>query len=60
VPLVGFNVVYAWSSGRGQTSTSFIVGRNSNGEKMAPFRIGHGAKTFRGLGAREHTLRVRK
>jgi hypothetical protein len=60
VPLVAFNALYAWSSGQGQTSTSFIVGRNSNGEKMAPFRIDQGAKTFRGLGAREHTLRVRK
>jgi len=60
VPLVAFNAVYGWSSGQGQTSTSFIVGRNSNGEKMAPFRIDQGAKTFRGLGAREHTLRVRK
>jgi hypothetical protein len=60
VPLVGFNAVYSFSNGQGQTSTSFIVGRNSNGEKMAPFRIAQGAKTFRGLGAREHTLRVRK
>jgi hypothetical protein len=60
VPLVGFNAVYSFSNGQGQTSTSFIVGRNSNGEKMAPFRIDQGAKTFRGLGAREHTLRVRK
>jgi hypothetical protein len=60
VPLVGFNAVYRWSGGEGQTSTSFIVGRNSNGEKMAPFRIDQGAKTFRGLGAREHTLRVRR
>jgi hypothetical protein len=60
VPLVGFNAVYSFSNGQGQTSTSFIVGRNSNGEKMAPFRIDHGARTFRGLGAREHTLRVRK
>jgi hypothetical protein len=60
VPLVGFNAVYRWSGGEGQTSTSFIVGRNANGEKMAPFRIDQGAKTFRGLGAREHTLRVRK
>ena len=60
VPLVGFNAVYRLSSGEGQTSTSFIVGRNTNGEKMAPFRIDQGARTFRGLGAREHTLRVRK
>ena len=60
VPLVGFNAVYRWSGGQGQSSTSFIVGRNSNGEKMAPFRIDQGPKTFRGLAAREHTLRVRK
>ena len=60
VPLVGFNALYAWSNGQGQTSTSFIVGRNANGEKMAPFRIDQGTKTFRGLGAREHTLRVRR
>ncbi len=60
VPLVGFNAIYRWSGGQGQSSTSFIVGRNSNGEKMAPFRIDRGPKTFRGLAAREHTLRVRK
>lgn len=60
VPLVGFNAIYRWSGGQGRTSTSFIVGRNSNGEKMAPFRVDQGAKTFRGLAAREHTFRVRK
>ena len=60
VPRVGFNAIYRWSGGQGQTSTSFIVGRNSNGEKMAPFRVDQGPKTFRGLAAREHTLRVRK
>ena len=60
VPLVGFNAIYRWSGGQGQTSTSFIVGRNSNGEKMAPFRVDQGPKTFRGLAAREHALRVRK
>ena len=60
VPLVGFNAIYRWSGGQGQTSTSFIVGRNSNGEKMAPFRVDQGPKTFRGLAAREHNLRVRK
>ena len=59
VPLVGFNALYRWSSGSGQTSATFIVGRNTEGEKMAPFRVDQGAKTFRGLAAREHTLRVR-
>ena len=36
------------------------VGKQTKGEKMAPFIVGDGPKTFRGLGAREHTLRVRK
>ena len=60
VPLIGFNAHYRWSSGEGQTSASYVVGRNTDGEKMAPFIVGDGPKTFRGLGAREHTLRVRK
>jgi len=60
VPLIGFNAHYRWSSGEGQTSTSYVVGRNTDGEKMAPFLVGPDPKSFRGLGAREHTLRVRK
>jgi hypothetical protein len=60
VPLIAFNAHYRWSSGEGQTSTSYVVGRNTDGEKMAPFIVSDRSKTFRGLGAREHTLRVRK
>ena len=60
VPLVGFNARYRWSSGTGQTSASFIVGRNGSGEKMAPFLIEKDAKTYRGLETREHTLGVRQ
>jgi hypothetical protein len=60
VPLVGFNAVYRWSGGQGQTSASFLVGRNTNGDKMGPFRVDQGPKTFRGLAAHEHTLRIRK
>ena len=60
VPLVGFNAHYRWSGGEGQTSASYVVGRNTDGEKMAPFLVSQGPKSFRGLGAREHTLRVRK
>jgi hypothetical protein len=60
VPLVGFNAVYRWSNGQGQTSASFLVGRNTNGEKMGPFRVDQGPKTFRGLAAHEHTVRIRK
>jgi len=59
VPLIGFNAHYRWSGGEGQTSASYVVGRNTDGEKMAPFLVSQGSKSFRGLGAREHTLRVR-
>lgn len=60
VPIVGFNAHYRWSGGDGQSSVSYIVGRNTDGQKMAPFQVGDGPKAFRGLGAREHTLTVRK
>lgn len=60
VPLIGFNARYRWSGGSGQTSASFIIGRNNAGEKMGPFRIEKDAKTYRGLATREHSLRIRK
>ncbi|HET7817375.1 MAG TPA: hypothetical protein VFK58_07340 [Sphingomicrobium sp.] len=60
VPLIAFNVLYGWSGGTGQSSASFLVGRDTAGEKMAPLRVDQGARTYRGLGAREHSLRVRK
>ena len=56
VPLIGFNAYYRWGSGEGQTSVSFLLGRDTAGEKMSPFRVDIGPRTFRGLGAREHTL----
>lgn len=59
VPLVGFNAFYRWGGGEGQTSGSYLLGRDSSGEKMSPFRTDIGPRTFRGLGAREHTLKVR-
>jgi hypothetical protein len=60
VPLVGFNALYRWSGGEGQTSASYLVGRDTNGEKMAPLRLDLGPRVFRGLGAREHSVRLRK
>lgn len=60
VPLIGFNALYGWSGGRGQTSMSYLIGRDTDGQKMAPFRADLGARTFRGLAAREHTAKVRK
>jgi hypothetical protein len=60
VPLIGFNAVYLWSGGEGQTSASYLLGRGTDGEKMAPFRVDLGARAFNGLGAHEHTVRVRR
>ncbi|MEO7241148.1 MAG: hypothetical protein ABIW16_07080 [Sphingomicrobium sp.] len=59
VPLVGFNALYRWGGGEGQTSASYLVGREGDGDKMAPFRLDLGPRVFRGLGAREHELKVR-
>ncbi|MBA3510820.1 MAG: hypothetical protein H0T81_02790 [Sphingomonas sp.] len=60
VPLVGFNALYRWSGGEGQTSSSYLVGRDNQSEKMAPMRLDLGPRVFRGLGAREHNVRLRK
>jgi hypothetical protein len=60
VPLIGFNALYRWSGGEGQTSASYLVGRDTQGERMAPLRLDLGPRVFRGLGAREHSVRVRK
>jgi hypothetical protein len=59
VPLIGFNALYSWSGGDGQTSASYLVGRDTKAEKMAPLRLDLGPRTFRGLGARQHNVGVR-
>ena len=60
VPLVAFNALYRFGGGsEGQTSVSHLVGKQTQGEKLAPFRLDLGPRIFRGLGAREHELKVR-
>lgn len=60
VPLIAFNALYGWGSGKGQSSVSYLVGKTTSGEKLAPFRLDLGPRVFRGLAAREHELRLRK
>lgn len=60
VPLMAFNALYRWSKGEGQTSVSYLLGRDTKGEKMAPFRLDLGPRIFRGVGARLLPLAVRK
>ena len=59
VPLIAFNAVYRWGAGEGQTSAAYLLGRDTKGEKMAPFRLDLGARVFRGVGQRALPLGVR-
>lgn len=52
VPLIAFNVLYTAGASEAQTSVSYLLGREGNGEKLAPFRLDLGPRLFRGLGAR--------
>jgi len=52
VPLIAFNALYKWSGGEGQTSASYLLGRDTKGEKMGPFRLDLGPHIFRGVAAR--------
>lgn len=56
IPLVAINVSYRG----GQTSAAWLIGRDNNSEKLAPFRVDLGARQFRGLAARRLQLGVRK
>ena len=59
VPLIAFNALYSWSGGHGQTSASYLLGRDTNGEKMGPFRLDLGPRIFRGIAARLLPVGVR-
>ena len=60
VPLMAFNAVYSWGSGEGQTSEAFLLGRDTQGEKMAPFRLDLGSRVFRGVGKRALPAAIRR
>ena len=60
VPMIAFNALYGWSGGKGQTSASYLVGKKTSGEKLAPFRLDLGPRVFRNLEARTHELQLRK
>ena len=60
VPVVAFNTLYSWSGGEGQTSVCYLLGRDTKGEKMAPFRLDLGPRIFRGVAARLLPAGVRR
>jgi len=59
VPLIAFNAMYEWSTGKAQTSAAYLVGRETNGEKLGPLRLDDGRSEVRGLGARSLPVGVR-
>lgn len=60
VPVIAFNALYGWSGGEGQTSVSYLLGRDTKGDKLGPFRLDLGPHIFRGLAARLLPSGVRK
>ena len=60
VPLIAFNALYHWGSGEGQSSITYLIGRDTHGEKMAPFRLDLGSRVFRGLASRTLPTGIRK
>lgn len=60
VPMIAFNAVYTWSAGAGQSSASYLIGKATDGEKLAPFRLDIAPRIYRNLSARQHELRLRK
>jgi hypothetical protein len=59
VPLIAFNALYSWGSGDGQTSSSYLLGRDTKGQKLAPFRLDVGPRIVRSVGARPLPIAVR-
>lgn len=60
VPLIAFNATYGWSGKAGQTSVSYLLGREGKGEKLAPFRLDLGPRQFRAPAARPLPTGVRQ
>ncbi|HEY8434962.1 MAG TPA: hypothetical protein VIK68_10175, partial [Sphingomicrobium sp.] len=52
VPVIAFNALYQWSGGEGHTAASYMLGRDTEGEKLAPFRLDLGPRIFRGVASR--------
>ena len=52
LPVIAFNALYGWGGGDGQTSATYLLGRDTKAEKLGPFRIDLGPRIFRSVAAR--------
>ena len=60
LPVMAFNALYGWGGGEGQTSATYLLGRDTRAEKLGPFRIDLGPRIFRGVAARLLPTGVRR
>jgi hypothetical protein len=60
VPLIAFNTLYRWGNSRGQTSVSYMLGREAKGDKLGPLRLDLGSRAFTGLGSRALPTDIRR
>jgi len=59
VPVIAFNALYEWSGGKVQSSAAYLVGRDTQQDKLGPLRLDQGAREIQGLGARPLPSAVR-
>ena len=59
VPVVAFNVHYRGTAGDAQTSGSYLVGRDTGGDKLGPLQLGR-PRQITGLGVRPLPIAVRR
>jgi hypothetical protein len=60
VPVIAFNALYDWSGGKAQTSSAYLVGRETRGDKLGPLHLDSDAKReVRALAARELPSQLR-
>ena len=59
VPVIAFNALYEWSGGNAQSSAAYLVGRDTQRDKLGPLRLDQGAREFSALGARPLPSAVR-
>ena len=59
VPVIAFNALYEWSGGHAQSSAAYLVGRDTQQDKLGPLRLDQGAREYHGLGARPLPSAVR-
>lgn len=52
VPVIAFNALYEWSGGKAQSSAAYLVGRDTQQDRLGPLRLDQGARDYQALGAR--------